>query len=309
MKDILTIIIILFSTGITYTQSLEELKKQKAEAEVKAIPVIAQADALKAEIDAINAKIATFPGWYSGAFGLVGADFLGRSNWFSAGELKDARSSSIRVSFNVFANKIDEKYFWRNAGSLNLGWQKIDKRISGEEPSSFEPIADVLNLSSLYGYNLTKNIAISALGEYRSSLLKYPDTSGVKISSFNNPGYLDLGIGFTLTPVRNLVFVLHPLNYNFIFSKNDAQFTSSLGCKLAGDYHTTYKGINLRSNISGFLSYKSNEPSLHNGTWTNWFGFNLFKNIGVGLEFGLRYSEQEITDIQNYYTLGLSYKL
>jgi hypothetical protein len=283
-------------------QALEELKKQKADLEAKAAPVLAQADAIKAEIDAVNAKISTFPGWYKGAFGTLGANFTGRNDWFSAGDLKDSRATTILGSFNAFANNLEEKYFWRNSGSLNLGWQKLKlgNEIEGAEPK-FEPVADILNITSLFGYKLSSKLAASALGEYRTSVIK----------NFNDPGYLDMGVGVTYTPINNMVLVFHPLNYNFVFAKDDTKFTPSLGCKIVGDYTTEIvKGLNWRSNLTGFFSYKNSTPSLHNGTWTNWFGFNLWKGIGVGAEFGLRISEQEVVDVvQNYYTVGLSYKL
>lgn len=314
MRLILLLLVFCFTCNFLNAQSevaltLEELKKQKSEIEAKAAPIQSQADAYKAEIAAIDAKIASLPGWYTGAFGIIGADFLGRDSWFAAGELKDARSSSIKGSFRVFANRIEEKYFWRNAGSLNLGWQKLDKRLSGEEVGKYEPVADQLSITSLYGYNITSKLAASALVDYRTSMLSYPDTTGNKISSFNNPGYLDLGVGVTYTPMKNLVLVFHPINYNFIFSKDDSNFTSSLGCKLVADYTTSIKGINWRSNLTGFLSYKNSDPSLHNGTWTNWLGLTLVKGIGVGIEVGLRLSEQEVNKLQNYYTLGLSYQI
>jgi len=314
MRHVLSILGLLIMSNYIVAQSdvvptLEELKKQKAEIEAKAAPFQAQADALKAEIAAVDAKIASLPGWYIGSFGIIGVDFLGRGSWFAAGELKDARSSSIKGSFRAFANKIEDKYFWRNSGSLNLGWQKLDKRLPGEATGKLEPIADQLNITSLYGYNITSKLAASALGEYRTSILRYPDSTGAKVSSFNNPGYFDLGVGVTYTPMKNLVFVFHPINYNFIFSKDDSKFTPSLGCKIVGDYTTSIKGINWRSNLTGFFSYKNSDPSLHNGTWTNWFGLTLIKGIGVGVEVGLRMSEQEVNKLQNYYTVGMSYQI
>jgi len=314
MRHVLSILGLLIMSNYIVAQSdavptLEELKKQKAEIEAKAAPFQAQADALKAEIAAVDAKIASLPGWYIGSFGIIGVDFLGRDSWFAAGELKDARSSSIKGSFRAFANKIEDKYFWRNSGSLNLGWQKLDKRLPGEATGKLEPIADQLNITSLYGYNITSKLAASALGEYRTSILSYPDSTGAKVSSFNNPGYFDLGVGVTYTPTKNLVLVFHPINYNFIFSKDDSKFTPSLGCKIVGDYTTSIKGINWRSNLTGFFSYKNSDPSLHNGTWTNWFGLTLIKGIGVGVEVGLRMSEQEVNKLQNYYTVGMSYQI
>jgi len=298
MKHIFTLILC-FSILLVNAQTIDELKAKKAGLEAKAAPIVAEAAAIKAEIDGINKQIATFPGWYKGAFGTLGANFTGRNEWFSAGDLKDSRATTILGSFNAFANRLEDKYFWRNSGSLNLGWQKLKTGTEAVDPD-FEPVADVLNVTSLFGYKLSSKLAASALGEYRTSVIR----------QFNDPGYLDLGVGLTYTPMKNMIFVFHPINYNFVFAKDDSKFTPSLGCKIVCDYTTEIvKGVNWRTNLTGFLSYKNSDPSLHNGTWTNWIGFNLWKGIGVGAEFGLRYSEQEIAKTQNYYTVGLSYKL
>lgn len=301
MRSIFILLVSFVMMGTLNAQSLDELKAQRADLEARAKSIIAQADEMKAEIDGLNNKIAEFPGWYRGASGILGANVLGRNDWFSAGDLSNSKATNISATFTGFLNKLDDKYFWRNTAGINLGWQKL--RL-GNEPEGvdpkFEAVADVLNISSLYGYNLTSKIAASALGEYRTSLIK----------NANNPGYLDIGVGFTYTPMNNLIVVLHPINQNFIFSKEGSQFTPSLGCKLVADYNTELvNGLNWRTNLTGFLSYKSNDPSLHNGTWTNWFGFNVWKSIGVGVEFGLRLSKQEIDELQNYYTVGLSYKI
>lgn len=301
MKNIFTLLIALLTVSFSAIgqTALEDLKAQKATLEAKAAPLVKEADAINAEINALNKKIAEFPGWYRGASGILGANFIGRGDWFSAGDLSNSKATNISGSFTGFINRLEDKYFWRNAAGINVGWQKLKLGTEAEDPK-FEPVADVLNINSLFGYKITSKLAISALGEYRASIIK----------NFNDPAYLDLGVGLTYTPINNMVLVFHPLNYNFIFTKHENDFTSSLGCKIVGDYTTKIaKGINWRTNLTGFLSYKSHDPSLHNGTWTNWIGFNVWKGIGVGAEVGLRYSEQEIEKLQNYYTVGLSYNL
>ena len=177
----------------------------------------------------------------------------------------------------------------------------------------------MFNLTSHYGRNISNKWAISALTEYRTTLL----------DNFNDPGYLDVGIGVTWTPISNLVVVIHPLNYNFVFSDDDTTFESSLGAKIIADYSRTIGAINFKSNLSMFHSYKSSD--LSNWTWTNSFGYTLWKMIGVGFDFGLRSNKQEAVnyaiaqlpadfmgeqpnfdnvdnDLQTYWTLGLSYK-
>ncbi len=307
MKFYFTTIVCVLSFGIMIGQSntLDDLRAKKAALQEKINPLKAQMDPIQAELQAIDNAIANLPGWYTGLTGIVGANFLTRHNWYAAGNLKNSSASSISAGFNGFANHIQENYFWRNKGALSLGWQRL-KTDGASEDEGFKPVADILNVSSLFGYNLKKIIAVSALGEYRTSV----------IENFNNPGYLDIGAGVTITPIKDLVFVVHPANYNKIFSQESSSFTSSLGCKFVGDYTVKFvKGITWKSNISGFVSYKNSDPSLHNGTWTNWITFNIIKGLGVGLEHGLRMSPQERallntnSNTQNYYVIGISYNL
>ncbi len=305
MRNLLLLLLLSLSFIKVEAQGLDELKQQKESIEAKKAPIQAQVDAMNSELSSINDKISGFPGWYKGAFGTLGANFTGRNNWFAAGDLKNSKATTILGSFNAFANNIEDAYFWRNSASLNLGWQKL-KTGNDADNNDFKPVADVLNITSLFGYNISPKFAASSLGEYRTSVIR----------KFNDPGYLDIGVGATYTPLKNMIIVLHPLNYNFVISSNESQFTSSLGCKFVADYNNEiYKGIKWRSNLTGFLSYKSQDPQLHNGTWTNWFGFSIFKGVGVGIEHGFRYSPQETkllaidNKLQSYYVIGLSYAL
>jgi hypothetical protein len=298
-KVLFTIATLVLISICAKAQTLDQLRAEKAEIESRLQPLKAQIDPLQAEIDAINARIATFPGWYKGVFGTIGVNFTGLNNWF-ANPNPNSTATAILGSFNAYANHLEDKYFWRNAGSLNFGRQfiKRDKETEGE----WQTTTDVLNLTSLYGRKLTEKIALSTLGEFRTAVIS-------KESRFN-PAYLDVGLGMTYTPVSNLVVVLHPLNYNFIFAKESSGFTSSLGCKVLANYNTTLtKGIKWVSSLSGFFSYKNADPSLHNGTWTNAFSLSLNKSIGVGLEHALRINKQEIDATQSYYIVGLTYKI
>lgn len=279
-------------------QTLDELKAKKAALEAELAPIQAQINPIKTQIDALNGQIAKFPGWYKGSFGTLGLNFTGLNNWV-VNPNPNSRATTILGSFNAFANKIDTKYFWRNNAALNLGWQKLNLKGDAGD-AKFEPVTDLLTGSSLLGYNITSKLALSALGEYRTTVIR----------NFNNPGYFDIGAGFTYTPMSNLVIVIHPLNYNFIFAKDNTKYTSSLGTKLVADYNATiYKGVKWRSNLTSFISYKQNDPSLSNFTWTNGFSFTLLKGVGVGIEHAIRSSKQESKDMQSYYIVGLSYSL
>ncbi|WP_225036108.1 DUF3078 domain-containing protein [Winogradskyella sp. SM1960] len=299
-KKLLFSAFFLFAITFGFSQTKEELQAQKAEKQAEADKFQAEADALQAQIDAL-------PGWRVGAFGTIGGNLSKFNDWYGQGT-PDLSSGNLGITFNAYANKIEDKYFWRNSLFTNLSWVKFDDKNDPTDDDSFQEGTDVFNISSLYGRNISKTWAISGLADYRTTLL----------NNFNDPGFLDLGIGATWTPVENLVVVIHPLNYNFVFADNDAAFESSAGAKIVADYTRQIGAINFKTNFSTFQSYDSSE--LSNWTWTNSFGYTLWKMIGVGFDFGLRSNQQEAANaqgvdladadnnLQSYYTLGLSYK-
>jgi hypothetical protein len=261
-------------------------------------------DGLKTDLANLSDKLTPYPRWDVGTAGNVGLNFSNFSDWLSK---SSPNTTAINIGFsgNAFANLQQKKYFWRNGVNLTLGWIKFDDRDDPSDSKDFKVAADAFNLSSLFGYKLSEKIAISALGEYRTSVLD---------DRFNDPGYLDLGAGATWTPVKDLVVVLHPLNYNFIFASSGFDYQSSLGCKLLADYRRQISdGIAWKSNLSAFLSYEGGDFS--NWTWVNGFT-TAVKGIGIGLDIGLRGNKQEalaggLSDnpLQTYWILGLSYAL
>ncbi|EAQ38218.1 hypothetical protein MED134_10990 [Dokdonia sp. MED134] len=306
MKRLIVLGAAMFLAISLQAQTEEELKAQQS-------PKKAEIAKLQGEVDALQAQIDALPGWKYGAFGTIGGNISKFNDWFSQGT-PNVSSGNITVTGNAFANKLEDKYFWRNSLNVNLGWVKFDDQDDATDDDSFREATDVFNISSLYGYKLTETLAASALGEYRTTIL----------NNFNDPGYLDLGIGATWTPIENLVVVVHPLNYNFVFSDNDAVFESSLGAKIVADYTRQIGQIAFKSNLSAFASYKSSD--LSNWTWTNGFAYTLWKKIGVGFDFGLRGNKQEALNfaqatlgdttlsfddidnqVQSYWVLGLSY--
>lgn len=307
MKKLTLTLALLTCSSFVFSQTLDELKAAKA---VK----IDSISAIQSRVDALQGQIDAFPGWKIGAFGTIGASFSTFNNWYSQ-ESPNVSSGNIGFTVNSFANLDKEKFFWRNAGNINLQWVKFDDKDDDTDDDSFREATDVFNIYSLYGYKLSEKFAISALGEYRTTIL----------SNFNDPGYLDLGIGGTWTPITNLVVVIHPLNYNFVFSSEDDIFQSSLGAKIVADYTRQIGAINFKSNLSLFQSYEN--ADLSNWTLINSFGYTLWKKFGVGFEFGLRDNKQEAlnfavngpdpdptvtfdtvdNELQTYWLLGLNY--
>ncbi|THV61144.1 DUF3078 domain-containing protein [Flagellimonas alvinocaridis] len=309
MKKLLFTLSAFFVLAASMAQTEEELKAQIAPKKDSIAAIQGRVNALQAQLDAL-------PGWKIGAFGTIGGNFSNFDNWYAQG-IPNNSSGNIGFTVNAYANLQEEKFFWRNAATVNLAWVKLDDKDDPTDDDSFRQATDVFNISSLYGRKLSEKFAISTLAEYRTTLL----------SNFNDPGYLDLGIGATWTPITDLVVVIHPLNYNFVFSSEDTIFESSLGAKIVADYTKKIGAVNFKSNLSLFQSYESSD--LSNWTWTNSFGYTLWKMIGVGFDFGLRNNKQETLNyvvnnaptpdpnatfdtidnkLQTYWTLGLSYK-
>jgi hypothetical protein len=307
MKKLLITLVCIFSVSLGFSQDKEELNKQKAEKQ-------AEVDKYQGEVDAIQSQIDALPGWHFGAFGTIGGSISEFNNWYAQGSPNNG-SGSIGFTLNGYANKIEDSYFWKNSLTLNLNWIKLDDWDDPTSDEDFKTTTDVFSISSLYGYKLSEKWALSTFGEYRTTIL----------DNFNDPGYLDLGVGITWTPIKNLIVVIHPLNYNFVFAEENVIFDSSLGAKIVADYTKKIGKLNIKSNLSVFQSY--NSQNLSNWTWTNSFGYSIWKNIGLGLDFGLRDNKQEALNyfvntlgeanttfetvdnqLQTFWTFGISYK-
>lgn len=297
-----------FSIDAQTTEELQAEKEAKSarldslKKDLKALEK--QVGKLESDVSGLADQLTPYPRWKKGLLGNVGLNFSTFNDWLP----KDHPSTSaVNIGFtsNAFINGDWENAFWRNSANLTLGWLKFDDKDNPDDEDGFQVSADAFNLVSLYGYKLSPKLAISTLGEYRTSILD---------GKLNNPGYLDLGVGGTWTPVTDLVVVVHPLNYNFVFSDEEFNFESSLGAKVVADYtKTIVKGLNWKSNISAFLSYESNDFS--NYTWVNTFS-TAYKGIGIGLDVGLRNNKQEAlaagledNPLQTYWILGLSYAI
>jgi len=304
MRKILIAFVIVFCGSFMTAQTLEELKAEQG-------PKKDSITALQAKVDALQGKIDALPGWKKGAFGTIGVNLSGFDNWYSKGK-PNSSTGNIGFTVNAFANLKQEKFFWRNSINLNLSWVKYDDKDDPTDNKEFQEATDVFSITSLYGIKLSDHFALSTLGEYRTTIL----------SNFNNPGYLDIGVGGTWTPITDLVVVVHPLNYNFVFSKDESTFESSLGAKIVVDYTKKLNAVNFKTNLSLFQSYKSSDYS--NWTWTNSFGYTLWKGIGVGFDLGLRKNKQEAlnyalindtgatfdnvdNELQTYWMIGLNY--
>lgn len=308
---------VLLGVNLAHGQSIEELKSAIQKKKDSIAQIEKRVNSLQKDLDSVIKveKHDSIYQWEKGAFGTLGTSFSGFNNWL-AQKIPSNRSSNIGFSFNLYANKKNDKYFLRNSAKINLNWVKIDDRDNPDDIADYQQTNDIFNASSLFGIKYNKTIAGSFFTEFRSTL----------INNFNNPGYLDSGFGITLTPYKNFVVVIHPINGNFVFQKNDSDFASSLGAKYAVEFSTKWMGIQTKSSFSAFQSYKNR--FLSNLNFSSSLNYSLWKTLGIGLDFGFRSNRQEVLNyfkrvlndeeatlesvgnrVQSYWTFGLSYAL
>jgi len=253
-KKILLLLLAVFIFTITQAQTLKELKTKLSDIEEQKAAKLSEANVFQSEIDALKKEIDLLSGWQTGLSGLVGLNFGGSSKW-AANANPNSKFSNLNIGVNAFANNVREKTFWRNSLTSNLSWQGLDvntKESLGGQDFLENRTTDVLLGSSLYGYRLNQDIAISVSGDFASSIF-----------NFLNPGSLGLGAGLTWTPhqVPNLVVVIHPLTYQIAWAKGEQTETlSAVGAKLKAEYmHEFPGGIVWTSTFNSFLPYSSKD--------------------------------------------------
>lgn len=296
--------------------TMEELKTKQGELKAQIAEKAGELGALEGELAGIEKEISILSGWQKGITGLVGFDFNSSNDWIASPN-PNSSSSALNIGLTAFANQEGRKHFWRNKAVITKAWNDVDLSAADDSLSNDKLFdngtVDIFNVSSLAGYKINSWFALSALGEFNTSL-----------GNFFKPGTFDIGLGATLTPIENLVIVIHPLNYHVAFSGvDDIDSQGDLGAKFRVDYTDAFnvasKKVSWSSTLTGFVPYggkkeliegdPSTEFSLFEYTWLNTLSFQVWKGIGVGVSLGLRKSDFEFDGTQNFYAVGLSYSL
>ena len=314
MKKSQLLFLMIFTVSIMSAQSIEELRSMKVAKATEAAEFQGKANAINGEIAGINAQIKELTGWTIGLNGTIGFDFSSSDKW-QANPNPTAESSSLGLGITAYANKDQAKYFWNNKGIFQKAWQDVDITAPGVEEEKDDLFdqgtVDIVNISSLVGYKIHPKIALSGLGELNTSL-----------GNFLEPGTADLGIGGTWLPIKGMAVVIHPLNYHMAWN-NDGDFLSdgALGVKIRADYGRDLllmgKKVAWSTTFTTYQPYSSTDEvtSLKEYTWLNTLAFEVWRGIGVGVNFGFRQADFEtITEtvleegvVQKFYQIGLNY--
>ncbi len=316
-KKICMALTLLFFCGALTAQTIEQLKTNLDDTKKEITRLMDERDKLEKEIENQSAS-----GWVFGGTGGVVFNSAGFSNWVNGGD----NSSTIAGSLNLYANNNQDRYFWNNTGQFKLGYVNnatgslFDSGIEVPDTISLPSLPtfdnwqrnlDEIYITSLFGYKLSEQLAVSVLGDLRSTFKDFAD-----------PGYVSFGAGLTWTPNNKLKVVVHPATWRGLLVQTDAKkvgfgwdvndlepnLKGEFGAKIMLDYKDEVaRNLFWNSNLSAFFSYTDfNNPEVQ---WTNTFSYTLNKFISLTLEHALRYYKPETNAAYLNYLVNESTRL
>lgn len=135
------------------------------------------------------------------------------TNWATGGD--NAFAFDLQGTYQ--ADYKHNKHIWQNRIELSYGLNKTKSEIT-------KKTSDKIYLNSNYGYEIYKNLYLSALLNLQSQFTRgydYGVNPDVYVSQFMAPGYLMTGIGFTWIPNKFFTAVLSPAAWRGTFVLND----------------------------------------------------------------------------------------
>lgn len=197
-------------------------------------------------------------GWKKGAVYSLGIGQGGSSNWAAGAE---KFSFSLAANISLFANYKWDKVNWRN--SLDMGYAFVNTTSQGVRKTD-----DKFDFYSKYGYDLTKKISASFVGNLRTQFTAGYDYDylgeGLKrrTSGWFAPAYLILAPGFDYHPTPSFSLFFSPISSRSVFVTNDPKsYYYPNGAIPGGGFETPLAvlyGVDparkVRAEIGGFAS-------------------------------------------------------
>lgn len=171
--------------------------------------------------------------WKRGGATSINLNQVSLSNWAAGGE----NAVGFNLQFSYFANYKKERHLWNNRLEMDYGLNKT-------KSDGVKKTNDKLYLSSIYGYELRKNLYLSGLLNFQTQFAKgfdYSTDPRTYISRFMSPGYLLVGGGLTWTPKKWFTATFTPATWRgtFVSSKilsDEGQFGVTPGKHLFSEF-------------------------------------------------------------------------
>lgn len=230
--------------------------------------------------------------WRRGGSLGINLNQVSLSSWAAGGD----NAVGLNLQFSYFADYKKQRHILHNRLEMDYGLNKT--KSDGTKKTN-----DKIYLSSIYGYELRKNLYLSGLLTFQTQFAKgydYSTDPRTYISRFMSPGYLLIGGGLTWTPKTWFTATLTPVTWRGTFVSSDILSDEGQFGVTPGKHMFSEFGANLRmeakyefmKNMTVFsrLSFYSNylkDPQDIDITWdvqlnmaiNNWFSTTLTTNM------------------------------
>lgn len=180
--------------------------------------------------------------WLYGGQAGLNLSQVSLSNWAAGGE----NAIGFNLLFNYSADYKHNKHLWQNRLEMAYGLNRT-------ETDGTKKTNDKLYFSSTYGYEMTKNLYLSAQTDFNTQFAKgydYKTEPRTYISRFMAPGYLTAGLGVTWNPKAWFTATLSAISWRGTFV--DSRILSDQGAFGVdpGDHLFSEMGGNLKVEIN-----------------------------------------------------------
>jgi len=230
--------------------------------------------------------------WHRGGNIGISLNQVSLSNWASGGE----NTLGFNLLFNYFANYKKQGHLWNSRIEMDYGLNNT--KTDGKKKTN-----DKIYLSSIYGYELRKNLYLSGLMTFQSQFAKgndYNTDPPTYISRFMSPGYLTIGGGLTWTPKSWFTATLTPTTWRGTFVNSNilsdqGQFGVTPGKHLLSEFgaqlqmeaqYEFLKNMTIYSRLTLFSNYLKDPQNTDvawdvqlNMTINKWFAATVTTNM------------------------------
>lgn len=239
-------------------------------------------------------------------------------NWAAGGE---QNTLGVNAIFNYAVNFREDRNTWDNYFDLALGFQNATSF------KRFRKIDDRIDITSKYGYQLSKKWYAAALINFNSQSLAgydYTDTMDTKISNFLSPGKILVSAGFDYRPNSTLSVFISPITTRWILKKDNDFYTidkfgvpafkrsyNELGAYLTVKYNKAVtKWATYTGRLDLFSNYKKNPQNI-DIFFTNLLSMKFNKWLGSTISVDMIYDDDVLkkTQLKEILGIGLSVKL
>jgi len=261
-------------------------------------------------------KSADSNGWRRSGTLIININQGSLSNWAAGGE---QNTFGVNAIINYGINYRKGRNTWDNYFDGAIGFQQATSF------NRFRKTDDRIDITSKYGYQLSKKWYAAALMNFNSQSLRGFDySSNTKISNFLAPGKLLLSVGLDWRPNKDLSIFISPLTTRWIFKRDPSFFAiDKFGVPAMnktyneiGAYTTIKytKAIAKWATYTGRLDLFSNykrKPQNIDLLMTNLLAMNFNKWLGTTISLDVIYDDDIIkrTQVKEILGIGLNVKL